>query len=106
MSVFDGLRRLFGSFSGGSASGAEPEDMISCDEARARLFEYLDGELEQLSADEVRRHLDVCKGCYPRAQFEREFLAALSRSQENGSVAPDLKGRILEALAKEGAADE
>ncbi len=79
--------------------------MISCDEARARLFEYLDGELNDVSADEVRRHLDACKGCYPRAQFEREFLAALSRAQQNGSAMPDLKNRILKALAKEGAGD-
>ena len=71
MSAFDRLKRLLG-LSGEKANGGEPPGgMISCDEAAARLFEYLDGELDGVSAEEVRRHLEICKACYPRAQFEK-----------------------------------
>jgi mycothiol system anti-sigma-R factor len=77
--------------------------MISCDEATARLFEYLDGELDGVSEEEVRRHLDVCKACYPRAQFEKHFIEALGRSQKDGHASDELKGRILQALTEGGA---
>ena len=77
--------------------------MISCDEAVARLFEYLDGELDDMSQEGVRLHLEVCKACYPRAQFERHFLEALGRSQRDGHTSEELKGRVLQALAEGGA---
>jgi anti-sigma factor (TIGR02949 family) len=95
--VFDGLKKLFGF---GGVNGVE---MISCDEVRARLFEYLDEELDEALAEEVRRHLDACPQCYPRAAFERNFLDAVRRTEEGGVVGADLKNRILEALAAEGA---
>ena len=79
--------------------------MISCEEAAARLFEYLDGELDDASEEDVRRHLEVCKACYPRAQFEKHFIEALGRSQNNGHAPEELKGRILEAIAQ-GEAEE
>ena len=80
--------------------------MIDCDEAAARLFEYLDGELDDVSEDEVRRHLEVCKACYPRAQFERHFIEALGRSQNDGHISEELKERVLQALAEGGASGD
>ena len=103
MTAFERLKRLFG-FSGGDGNGGDPSvGMISCDEAAARLFEYLDGELDDLSEEDVRRHLEVCEACYPRVQFERHFLEALGRSQRDGHASQELKGRVLQALAEEGA---
>ena len=79
MTAFYSLKRLFG-LAGGNGNGGEPSGaMIDCDEAAARLFEYLDGELDDVSEEEVRRHHEVCKACYPRAQFERHFIEALER---------------------------
>ena len=101
MSAFERLKRLLGLSRSGN--GADPsEAMISCEEATARLFEYLDGELDELSEEEVRRHLEVCKACYPRAQFERHFLEALGRAQKNGRASEELKDRVLQALAEGG----
>ncbi len=102
MSAFERLKRLLGLSAKGN--GGEPAGgMISCDEASARLFEYLDGELDGISEEEVRRHLDVCKACYPRAQFEKHFIEALGRSQKDGRASEEMKGRILQALAEGGA---
>ncbi len=75
--------------------------MISCEEASSRLFEYLDGELEGVSEDEVRSHLEVCEACYPRTQFEKHFLAALKRSQNGGRASETLKERVLRSLAED-----
>lgn len=104
MTAFDSLKRLFGFSGRGDNGGDRPGGVISCDEAVARLFEYLDGELDGVSEEEVRLHLEVCKACYPRAQFERHFLEALGRVKRDGYASQELKNRILRALA-EGAAE-
>ncbi len=117
MSFFESLKRFFGSSvqPGGSADKGSSSDggsldetavaMIPCEEASARLFEYLDGELEYVSEEEVRRHLAVCEACYPRIQFEKHFLEALQRSQNGGRVSESLRERVLQALAEDKATD-
>jgi anti-sigma factor (TIGR02949 family) len=72
---------------------------IGCREALERLYEYLDGELTPESADEVRRHVQVCDACYPQVKFTTEFRDALHRAAQGQPVCPDalrLKvGRLL-----------
>ena len=102
MTAFDRLKSWFG-LSGSDGNGGDPAGgMISCDEAAAKLFEYLDGELDDVSEEEVQRHLDVCKACYPRAQFEKHFLEALGRSQRDGHASEELRGRVLQSLTRGG----
>ena len=104
MAFFDALKRLFGGTGRNGGSGdttLSAVAMIPCDEASARLFEYLDGELEGVSEEEVRRHLEVCEACYPRVQFEKHFLEALRRSQDGGRVSEDLRDRVLRSLAED-----
>lgn len=106
MTIFDALKRLFGRTNGRQMAGSSAGGMISCDDATARMFEYLDGELESASEEEVRRHLDVCKACYPGVQFEKHFLAALGRSQTNGRASEELRNRVVQAIAEEGGPGE
>ena len=105
MKPFDGLRKLFGSIGGGENRDGEGNGMISCDEAKTRLFEFLDGELAEISHEEVERHIKLCKACYPRFQFERSFLDALHAAEERGTASPGLKDRILRVLAEESGND-
>ena len=106
MIIINALKRLFGLPRGNDGAGAPAGEMISCEEASARLFEYLDGELESVSEEEVRRHLDVCERCYPRVQFEKHFLEALGRAQKNGRASEELRNRVIQALAEEGGTRE
>ncbi len=102
MKPFDSLRKLFGSIGGGGENHGDDDGvMISCDEAKTRLFEYLDGELGEISHDEVKLHVERCKACDPRFQFERHFLDALQAAEERGAASPELKDRILKVLAEE-----
>lgn len=105
MKPFDSLRKLFGSIGGGGNHDGDDGVMISCDEAKTRLFEYLDGELPGISHEEVKRHVELCKECYPRFQFERHFLEALQAAEERGTASPELKDRILQVLAEESGTD-
>ena len=101
MKPFDSLRKLFGAIGGGESRSVADNGMISCDEAKTRLFEFLDGELPEISHAEVERHVEVCKACYPRFQFERHFLDALQAAEERGAASPELKDRILKMLVEE-----
>lgn len=73
---------------------------ITCEQALARLYEYLDGELDPGAEAEVRRHLEICKRCYPLFNFEGMFLDYL---QERGSEPvedPDLRARVETLLSQ------
>lgn len=55
------------------------EKPMTCDEALRLLAAFLDGELDGLSQAAVERHLDLCRGCYSRAEFERRLKAEIGR---------------------------
>jgi mycothiol system anti-sigma-R factor len=74
--------------------------MISCREALERIYEYLDGELTDVPADEVQAHFDICQQCFPHLKLEESFLAALQRASAGEAAPPDLRGRVLALLSE------
>jgi anti-sigma factor (TIGR02949 family) len=69
---------------------------LSCEEVIERLLEYLDRELDAAAQLEVERHLETCRGCFSRAEFERRLRA---RVAETGDVkAPESLRRRIRAL--------
>jgi len=68
-------------------------DIRSCEDALRVLAAHIDGELEEAAHDQVERHLETCRSCYSRAEFERRLkdsLAALGQEQ----VRPELSARV------------
>jgi mycothiol system anti-sigma-R factor len=104
MSVIDWFKRLLGSGvgSGPPGSNGKGEDakaeMISCQEALSALYEYLDGELEGVTQERVKAHLDVCARCYPKLALEKSFLAAVKKAGGGEKAPPELKGKVLHLL--------
>lgn len=78
----------------GQDADARPPGGIECEEALARIYEYLDGELEPEVRERIHRHLEVCRRCYPRFDFERIFLDYV---REKGLAADDV-GRLRERV--------
>lgn len=69
---------------------------IECEEAIAKLLEYLDGELDEGDRSQVERHLETCRACFGRAEFERRLRA---RVAETGSApAPESLRRRVRGL--------
>jgi anti-sigma factor (TIGR02949 family) len=69
---------------------------LSCEEVIDKLLEYLDRELDAAAQHEVERHLETCRGCFSRAEFERRLRA---RVAETGDVkAPESLRRRIRAL--------
>lgn len=57
-------------------------EIASCREVRHVLQSYLDGELDELAARRITRHLDLCRRCGMQATTFAEIKAALSRTAE------------------------
>ncbi len=116
MSIFDSIKKLFGGASasdrsarkGRAAAGMaadDSEEMISCEEALRLVHDFLDGELGDVPADQVRRHFEVCGQCYPHLQLESAYREAVRRAVV-GQEAPDaLKDRVSRLLAEARAQD-
>ena len=54
----------------------EPE-VLDCERALRLLAAYLDRELGIDEERDMARHLERCRGCYSRAEFERRLKAQL-----------------------------
>jgi anti-sigma factor (TIGR02949 family) len=56
---------------------------IDCAQALKRMFELIDRELSDEDREAVERHLQACRSCLSRAEFERALkskVEALSQS--------------------------
>lgn len=102
MNWMDELRRILGR-ARTEPSMAAPPGNVTCEEAAERVFEWLDGELQEEMASRVGTHLETCARCYPMLRFEQGFREAVSRAAGGIGGAPrDLESRILKALHAEG----
>lgn len=68
-----------------------------CAEALARLFDFLDSEIDEADGDRIRQHLADCDGCLHEYDIEDHLKALVRRSCSD--VAPaELHLRIRQQL--------
>ena len=67
--------------------------MIACEEALRRLAEYLDAELHGMSQREMEQHLERCRSCFSRVEFEKRLKASTAELRRE-PVPPELERRI------------
>ncbi|MDT8369563.1 MAG: zf-HC2 domain-containing protein [Longimicrobiales bacterium] len=85
------IRRLFG-----GGDGLRPG--MSCEESLRLLYEYLDGELDDLTAGEVKAHFDVCKACYPQLHLEERFRERLREAVASDDCPDAVRENVLAAI--------
>jgi anti-sigma factor (TIGR02949 family) len=71
--------------------------VINCEEALHRLFEYLDAELDRQAQRELEQHLERCRSCFSRLEFEKR-LKAHTMELRAEPVSPELAARIRGVL--------
>lgn len=75
--------------------------MISCEDAIAELWDYLDGELPAGRAAAIADHLAECALCYPRYRVEYSFLATVARQRSLGpGPSPALVERVAAVIMR------
>jgi hypothetical protein len=52
---------------------------ISCEEALQRVFDYIDEHLQGVSRAELEQHLEMCRHCFDRVEFEKLLKSRLSK---------------------------
>ena len=55
---------------------------LNCEQALARVFEFIDHELKPHEREAMREHLHTCKSCFSRAEFERRLKGKLKELRE------------------------
>jgi len=114
--LLERLRRLLGLEDGGEAASPEPAapygdgdlppgcehvEEISCEEAARKVYEFLDGELDDEDAEEVRCHVEQCRLCYPYFNWEELFLDALKERADRPESSRELRERVDDLLDRE-----
>jgi mycothiol system anti-sigma-R factor len=80
--------------------------MITCIETLRRFYEYLDKELPEGQAHEVREHLEGCKKCLDRMEFEQLYNTFVQDSCTTEVSTNQLKNQILGKIRDIEQADE
>ena len=80
-----------------------PPDRFTCEEAFARLDDYLDRELEQEEIRLVREHLETCAACASEYKFEAGVLDGVREKLRHLAIPDGLMARITARLAADAA---
>lgn len=75
------------------------EPGMSCEEVLRELLAYLDREIDAETAARIDRHLDACRGCFSRAEFERQLKARVKAAGEKAAPGR-LRARIKDIVDK------
>jgi len=98
MSFLDKLRSLFAGTPEAGGDSAVPA--IPCEEALSVVHDFLDGELEGVSHEQVKAHFDACQRCYPHLRLEEHYRRAIRRAGSRQQAPPGLKVKLMELLAE------
>ena len=75
------------------------ERMTTCEEAAQKLYEYLDGELSPADDSKIKLHLELCRNCCRRFEFE-EIVRSIVRSRARSEKLPEhLRESVLKEIA-------
>jgi anti-sigma factor (TIGR02949 family) len=76
---------------------AEPD--LNCEQVLAHLMAYLDHEIDAEAAARIEHHLEACRGCFSRAEFERHLKEHVHAA--GSRTAPEsLRARIKQIIDK------
>jgi len=71
---------------------------MTCKEAVNRLHEYLDKELDNVTAAQIKKHLDLCRLCCDQYEFEKTMKDLVHKCCSEAKASNLLKEKILDSL--------
>ena len=72
---------------------------ITCNEAMSKLYDYLDSELDDITEEEIDRHVHDCRECFSRMDFEKRLRAKVQNLDET-QTPPDVQDRLMALVKK------
>jgi anti-sigma factor (TIGR02949 family) len=74
---------------------------LTCEQVLEELMDFLKREAPADIAALVQQHLDECRPCEQHARFEARFVFIVADRLGKACCPDQLKGKILDTLAKE-----
>lgn len=71
-----------------------------CTEVLARVYSYLDGELDEHGCAQVRRHLDECGPCLREYGLEEAVKKLVNKTCGCEPVPADLRAKVMERIER------
>lgn len=72
---------------------------LNCEEVIKTLLEYLDRELDAEAEADIARHIEDCRACFSRAEFERRLRQRIEEAGER--EAPEsLRQRVRSIVSR------
>jgi mycothiol system anti-sigma-R factor len=71
--------------------------MMTCEKVLEGLWEYLDRELDKDGQLDVQKHLDLCRSCFSRMEFEK-LLREQMRLKTNHICPDKLRKKIHDII--------
>jgi mycothiol system anti-sigma-R factor len=72
---------------------------MNCKEALAKIYEFLDRD-GSIPLDAIEKHLDCCRHCWDRFEFEKQLKAMFKKSCCKETCPDTLKKRIQIIIEK------
>ena len=72
---------------------------MNCQECLDHMWQYIDGELDVASTDELQRHLVQCRECFSHAEFERRLKEMMRRACGDEQAPAHLRDRLTQILS-------
>ena len=73
---------------------------ITCEEVLAVLYEFLDSQVDVETSEIIREHLDDCRECFSRAEFEKLLRRRVAETGTTEEVPEDVEDRILSIMKR------
>ena len=70
---------------------------IDCDEVMRQLFDYLDGEVDETVEHEMHHHIDECRSCFSRVEFEKTLKDKI-RAGKDKALPDSLQDRVADLM--------
>lgn len=74
-------------------------EKISCEDVLAELYQYLDREVDPATSEIIDQHLEHCRECFSRAEFEKRLRARVADAVET-EVPDDVQQRLRSLLKR------
>jgi mycothiol system anti-sigma-R factor len=71
---------------------------MTCEEAVKKLYEYLDHELDMATAEQLDKHLEICKSCCDHFELERKLKTLIQETCIDEKAPQFLKNKIRDSL--------
>lgn len=81
----------------------ESMGMISCEDALARLWEFLDGELSPEDEAAVKKHLEICNRCFPHYDFQSAYFEYTRQVREREHAPTPLRKELFHRILEQEA---